>query len=150
MESVAAERLNKIGKNPCMVSRRQSLNDYDYAEDEDGALQIIAHNNHLDVQRNPLTGLPRPKSESCFQKCEYQLGAPTSLHRSETFHEPATSRYQTTFFWNVKCNFLSGTFETYFVTLKVLIASTYVHILKFEEFTQVFYTLKCNKLRDEI
>ncbi|KAG1682358.1 Potassium/sodium hyperpolarization-activated cyclic nucleotide-gated channel 2 [Nymphon striatum] len=98
MESVAAERLNKIGKNPCMVSRRQSLNDYDYAEDEDGALQIIASHNHLDVQRNPMTGLPRPKSESCFQKCEYQLGAPTSLHRSETFHEQHSSRYQTTFF----------------------------------------------------
>jgi hypothetical protein len=71
MESIAAERLNKIGKNPSLVSQREDLQSDLKAVSELLTMSIL-ENDHdsesscpdaLDVRK----GLPRPKSESCFR-----------------------------------------------------------------------------------
>jgi hyperpolarization activated cyclic nucleotide-gated potassium channel 2 len=73
MESIAAERLNKIGKNPSMVSQREDLQTDLRAVNE---LLILSSarsgsdDSDLNNSNEMLTikkALPRPKSESCFR-----------------------------------------------------------------------------------
>ncbi|CAM1303664.1 HCN3 (predicted) [Pycnogonum litorale] len=102
LESVAAERLNKIGKNPILISRRESLSDYNYNNVDETMMHTEAIRSHLDTSKIHGTGLPRPKSESCFLHTttddEFQQQQP-SIHRSETFHEQSPNcGYETTFF----------------------------------------------------
>lgn len=96
MESIAAERLNKIGKNPDIVCQREDLrvdlstvtallrsaqaaNNDDEEEDEDadgdakGGGRAQGGNRRkyshlLGVHRSGGTTIPRPKSESCFHR----------------------------------------------------------------------------------
>ncbi|KAL3182158.1 hypothetical protein MRX96_035178 [Rhipicephalus microplus] len=96
MESIAAERLNKIGKNPDIVCQREDLrvdlstvtallrsaqaaNNDDDEEDEDadgdakGGGRAQGGNRRkyshlLGVHRSGGTTIPRPKSESCFHR----------------------------------------------------------------------------------
>ncbi|CAL1262796.1 unnamed protein product [Larinioides sclopetarius] len=100
MESIAAERLNKIGKNPSLVSNREDLQtdlktvslllqsaQSDSDDSNKGA--PLTMGGHLSVAR----GMPRPKSESCFPRMDLGFqdsSAPGSMHRSETFYQ-ATS-----------------------------------------------------------
>ncbi|XP_055937887.1 potassium/sodium hyperpolarization-activated cyclic nucleotide-gated channel 2-like [Argiope bruennichi] len=100
MESIAAERLNKIGKNPSLVSNREDLQtdlktvslllqsaQSDSDDSNKGA--PLTMGGHLSVAR----GMPRPKSESCFPRMDLgfqDTSAPGSMHRSETFYQ-ATS-----------------------------------------------------------
>lgn len=99
MESIAAERLNKIGKNPSLVSNREDLQtdlktvslllQSAASEDSDDGGPITM-GGHLSVAR----GMPRPKSESCFPRMDLGFpvdgSAPGIMHRSETFYQ-ATS-----------------------------------------------------------
>lgn len=99
MESIAAERLNKIGKNPSLVSNREDLQtdlktvslllQSAQSEDSDEGGPITM-GGHLSVAR----GMPRPKSESCFPRMDLGFpvdsSAPGIMHRSETFYQ-ATS-----------------------------------------------------------
>lgn len=72
MESIAAERLNKIGKNPSIVSQREDLESDLKAVSELLTMSILENDDNdnngqadlLDVKRSTL---PRPKSESCFR-----------------------------------------------------------------------------------
>ncbi|GFY69951.1 hypothetical protein TNIN_488121 [Trichonephila inaurata madagascariensis] len=112
MESIAAERLNKIGKNPSLVSNREDLQhdlkavnailstqpvDYDSSEDEYESRPFrnkklkkhsVAMGVSLGMPKTLFNALPRPKSESCFNNME-QTGRPESsyLQRSETFYQ---------------------------------------------------------------
>lgn len=71
MESIAAERLNKIGKNPSLVSQREDLQNDLKAVSELLTMSILendhdsesSHDHDWEVRK----GLPRPKSESCFR-----------------------------------------------------------------------------------
>lgn len=98
MESIAAERLNKIGKNPSLVSNREDLQTdlktvsllLQSAQSEDSDEGPLTMGGHLSVAR----GMPRPKSESCFPRMDLGFpvdsSAPGIMHRSETFYQ-ATS-----------------------------------------------------------
>ena len=71
MESIAAERLNKIGKNPSIVSQREDLQTDLKAVSELLTMSVLENDDSeasgpfdsLDVKKT----LPRPKSESCFR-----------------------------------------------------------------------------------
>lgn len=83
MESIAAERLNKIGKNPQLVSQRedletdlQAVNELLQAQEEldcgDNSICDTGHGTHsdhgqLNVTTRSSGGLFRVKSESCFR-----------------------------------------------------------------------------------
>ncbi|CAL1261156.1 unnamed protein product [Larinioides sclopetarius] len=113
MESIAAERLNKIGKNPSLVSNREDLQhdlkavnailstqpaaDYDSSEEEYDSRPFrnkklkkhsVAMGVSLGMPKTLFNALPRPKSESCFNNME-PTGRPESscLQRSETFYQ---------------------------------------------------------------
>ncbi|KFM79999.1 hypothetical protein X975_23716, partial [Stegodyphus mimosarum] len=101
MESIAAERLNKIGKNPSLVSNREDLQTdlktvslllqsaQSDSDDSNKGGGLLSMGGHLSVAR----GMPRPKSESCFPRMDLGFpdnSAPGSMHRSETFYQ-ATS-----------------------------------------------------------
>ncbi|XP_054724920.1 potassium/sodium hyperpolarization-activated cyclic nucleotide-gated channel 2-like [Uloborus diversus] len=117
MESIAAERLNKIGKNPSLISNREDLQ-HDlkavnalllssherrprYSDDSSSddsvydrlppafrGRKLKKHSIAMAVSKTLRHALPRPKSESCFNHWEQQ-GAPGSsfLQRSETFYQ---------------------------------------------------------------
>ncbi|XP_076356642.1 potassium/sodium hyperpolarization-activated cyclic nucleotide-gated channel 2-like [Tachypleus tridentatus] len=101
MESIAAERLNKIGKNPNIVSQREDFqNDLktvnaiilsaqtpgseDSAEDED---KSSARKNDRSIAAALKCTIPRPKSESCFPRFDFGRAEIRSIHRSETFYQ---------------------------------------------------------------
>lgn len=71
MESIAAERLNKIGKNPSIVSQREDLQTDLKAVSELLTMSALENDDSesggqfdsLDIKKT----LPRPKSESCFR-----------------------------------------------------------------------------------
>ena len=71
MESIAAERLNKIGKNPSLVSQREDLQSDLKAVSELITMSILENDqeggdaSYCDPFEKK--GLPRPKSESCFK-----------------------------------------------------------------------------------
>ena len=83
MESIAAERLNKIGKNPQLVSQREDLEtdlqavnellqaqeELDYGENSNCDIGHGTHSDHgqLNVTTKSSGGLFRVKSESCFR-----------------------------------------------------------------------------------
>ena len=113
MESIAAERLNKIGKNPSMVSQREDLQTDLNAVNEILILSNAyaqaqqAHDNRpREEDEESPSGhglfskkvLPRPKSESCFKMMQELVNLPalaagssiasagvqSSLHRGGT------------------------------------------------------------------
>lgn len=109
MESIAAERLNKIGKNPSLVSNREDLqhdlkavNAILLSTHEDtsdsssgsssssseayaGNRRLKKHSIAMAVHKTLKNALPRPKSESCFNTAD---GQPSGfLQRSETFYQ---------------------------------------------------------------
>lgn len=119
MESIAAERLNKIGKNPGIVCQREDLrvdlntvtallqsaqaahdNDEDDDDDVEGNRKDRRseggdrrkYSHLLGVHRGGAS-IPRPKSESCFHRM-FDLAsgaaAQTALPRSGTFYESIT------------------------------------------------------------
>lgn len=73
MESIAAERLNKIGKNPSLVSQREDLQTDLKAVNELITMSTMSAQSlseDSDSEKNMLTikkALPRPKSETCFK-----------------------------------------------------------------------------------
>ncbi|RWS13241.1 potassium/sodium hyperpolarization-activated cyclic nucleotide-gated channel 4-like protein [Dinothrombium tinctorium] len=71
MESIAAERLNKIGKNPLLVSQREDLETDRKTVNELLTLSAQSQSDdNITNDKDMLTvkkGLPRPKSESCFR-----------------------------------------------------------------------------------
>ncbi len=97
MESIAAERLNKIGKNPSIVSQREDLQTDLKAVSE---LLTLSAQSPSDDSESEISlfkfkhPLPRPKSESCFPRfnangTEINILRPDSsvLQRSETFFQ---------------------------------------------------------------
>ncbi|GAB6019970.1 hypothetical protein CHUAL_001497 [Chamberlinius hualienensis] len=106
MESVAAERLNKIGKNPSIVSNREDL--------QTDCKTVNAIVNALSVQSGQTTSseesvghdllidnrkpnLPRPKSECNFgSRTTDFLARPDfpAFHKSDTFHRSAETSFQ--------------------------------------------------------
>ncbi|KAI1301799.1 Potassium/sodium hyperpolarization-activated cyclic nucleotide-gated channel 2 [Halotydeus destructor] len=98
MESIAAERLNKIGKNPSIVSKREDLQTDLRAVNELVTLstvlsaQMSANDSDSDESGDMMTikkALPRPKSEACFR-----LGLLTDY--SGSLKPDASSSTQTT------------------------------------------------------
>ncbi|CAG2100345.1 unnamed protein product [Medioppia subpectinata] len=100
MESIAAERLNKIGKNPSIVCQREdlqrdlqavseflTLSAQSPSEDSESEISLFRSSKLAEM------GLKRPKSESCFSRFNTTNGAevlnlrPDSLQRSETFFQ---------------------------------------------------------------
>ncbi|XP_076317269.1 potassium/sodium hyperpolarization-activated cyclic nucleotide-gated channel 2-like isoform X2 [Tachypleus tridentatus] len=91
MESIAAERLNKIGKNPNIVSQREDLQtdlntvnaillSYQFASSE-----VSGGKNEHTIAAALKSTIPRPKSESCFPHIDFGRFEPSFLPRSETF-----------------------------------------------------------------
>ncbi|XP_067130647.1 potassium/sodium hyperpolarization-activated cyclic nucleotide-gated channel 2 isoform X1 [Centruroides vittatus] len=100
MESIAAERLNKIGKNPSIVSNREDLQHdlktfnalLQSAQSPESSEDSSNDKNTLTIAKGLKHTIPRPKSESCFPRMD--LGRPEqapSLHRSETFYQSSSS-----------------------------------------------------------
>ncbi|XP_015910462.2 potassium/sodium hyperpolarization-activated cyclic nucleotide-gated channel 2-like isoform X2 [Parasteatoda tepidariorum] len=111
MESIAAERLNKIGKNPSMVSNREDLqhdlkavnalllstherDTTDSSDDSDDLppafrnKKLKKHSIAMAVSKTLKNALPRPKSESCFNNMDQVFRPePSYLQRSETFYQ---------------------------------------------------------------
>ncbi|XP_059490523.1 potassium/sodium hyperpolarization-activated cyclic nucleotide-gated channel 3 isoform X7 [Neocloeon triangulifer] len=107
MESVAAERLNKIGKNPAMVAQH---NDEDSQTAESTTISAVVNalaeqadhvsSSEESMHPGPLLGktlhrlnLPRPKSESNFSSQELHVGSrggPPAFHKSDTFHRESS------------------------------------------------------------
>lgn len=110
MESIAAERLNKIGKNPSLVSNREDLqhdlkavnaillSTHDDSSDAGGGTsssdsseafagnrRLKKHSIAMAVHKTLKNALPRPKSESCFNSADGQTSG--FLQRSETFYQ---------------------------------------------------------------
>ena len=97
MESIAAERLNKIGKNPGIVSQREDFQSDLRAVTE--LLTLSAQSPSEDSESEisffkQRKSLPRPKSESCFPRfsttgTEINSLRPDSsaIQRSETFFQ---------------------------------------------------------------
>ncbi|XP_054160495.1 potassium/sodium hyperpolarization-activated cyclic nucleotide-gated channel 2-like [Oppia nitens] len=100
MESIAAERLNKIGKNPSIVcperdlqcdlravSELLTLSAQSPSEDSESEISIFRSRQLQEI------GLKRPKSESCFSRFTNNgtelnvLRVDPSLQRSETFFQ---------------------------------------------------------------
>ena len=92
MESIAAERLNKIGKNPSLVSQREDLQSDLKAVSELLTMSILDNDSEgcgpdsLEVRK----GLPRPKSESCF-RLSLMTDFTSSLRAPTTPADPGTS-----------------------------------------------------------
>lgn len=72
MESIAAERLNKIGKNPSIVCPREDFQSELKAVSELLTAQSPSDDSESDIslfnksKNKSSAQLPRPKSESCF------------------------------------------------------------------------------------
>ncbi|XP_075216000.1 hyperpolarization activated cyclic nucleotide gated potassium channel Ih isoform X1 [Lycorma delicatula] len=110
MESVAAERLNKIGKNPNLVSHHEEEEEEEMGSESKtinavvNALSEQADHANTSVESvgnrsliselgrslHILTAsLPRPKSESNFN--DLQMNTRPAFHKSDTFHKEANS-----------------------------------------------------------
>ncbi|KAK0158630.1 hypothetical protein PV328_009607 [Microctonus aethiopoides] len=97
MESVAAERLNKIGKNPNLVAHREedlgseskTINAVVNALAEQAAHASASEESvHSLELRTLATGLlPRPKSENNFASQELTREGRRIFHKSDTFHK---------------------------------------------------------------
>lgn len=109
MESVAAERLNKIGKNPSMVSNREDFHTdcktmnaivnalsvqsgQTTSSDESMSHDHLRDPHHASRKAN----LPRPKSENNFaSRTDSNLAKPElpAFHKSDTFHRSAETSF---------------------------------------------------------
>ncbi|XP_063993726.1 potassium/sodium hyperpolarization-activated cyclic nucleotide-gated channel 3 isoform X3 [Diachasmimorpha longicaudata] len=101
MESVAAERLNKIGKNPNLVGNREedlgseskTINAvvnalaeqaaHASASEESSPFQVHS----MELRALPPCTLPRPKSENNFASQELTREGRRIFHKSDTFHK---------------------------------------------------------------
>ncbi|XP_076625339.1 hyperpolarization activated cyclic nucleotide gated potassium channel Ih isoform X7 [Colletes latitarsis] len=97
MESVAAERLNKIGKNPNLVAHREedlgseskTINAVVNALAEQAAHASASEESvhSLELRALPACLLPRPKSENNFASQELSREGRKIFHKSDTFHK---------------------------------------------------------------
>ncbi|XP_057328509.1 potassium/sodium hyperpolarization-activated cyclic nucleotide-gated channel 3 isoform X6 [Microplitis mediator] len=97
MESVAAERLNKIGKNPNLVAHREedlgseskTINAVVNALAEQAAHASASEESvhSLEMRTLPTGLLPRPKSENNFASQDLQREDRRIFHKSDTFHK---------------------------------------------------------------
>ncbi|XP_074603485.1 hyperpolarization activated cyclic nucleotide gated potassium channel Ih isoform X2 [Brevipalpus obovatus] len=95
MESIAAERLNKIGKNPSLVSQREDLQTDLRAVNQlltMSTLSAQSLSDETESEKDMLTikrALPRPKSETCFKILPFgdhrSSRNDLNMQRSETF-----------------------------------------------------------------
>ncbi|XP_063993733.1 potassium/sodium hyperpolarization-activated cyclic nucleotide-gated channel 2 isoform X9 [Diachasmimorpha longicaudata] len=97
MESVAAERLNKIGKNPNLVGNREedlgseskTINAVVNALAEQAAHASASEESvhSMELRALPPCTLPRPKSENNFASQELTREGRRIFHKSDTFHK---------------------------------------------------------------
>nr|XP_012231136.1 PREDICTED: potassium/sodium hyperpolarization-activated cyclic nucleotide-gated channel 3 isoform X2 [Linepithema humile] len=97
MESVAAERLNKIGKNPNLVAHREedlgseskTINAVVNALAEQAAHASASEESvhSMELRTLPACLLPRPKSENNFASEELTREGRRIFHKSDTFHK---------------------------------------------------------------
>ncbi|XP_050449002.1 potassium/sodium hyperpolarization-activated cyclic nucleotide-gated channel 3 isoform X5 [Cataglyphis hispanica] len=97
MESVAAERLNKIGKNPNLVTQREedlgseskTINAVVNALAEQAAHASASEESvhSMELRTLPACLLPRPKSENNFASQELTREGRRIFHKSDTFHK---------------------------------------------------------------
>ncbi|XP_061933766.1 potassium/sodium hyperpolarization-activated cyclic nucleotide-gated channel 3 isoform X3 [Apis cerana] len=96
MESVAAERLNKIGKNPNLVAHREedlgseskTINAVVNALAEQAAHASASEESVHSMELRTLPCLlPRPKSENNFASQELSREGRRIFHKSDTFHK---------------------------------------------------------------
>ncbi|XP_044009142.1 potassium/sodium hyperpolarization-activated cyclic nucleotide-gated channel 2 isoform X6 [Aphidius gifuensis] len=97
MESVAAERLNKIGKNPNLVghndedlgSESKTINAVVNALAEQAAHASASEESVHSMEMRTLPGglLPRPKSEINFASQQLSREGRRTFHKSDTFHK---------------------------------------------------------------
>ncbi|XP_066589471.1 potassium/sodium hyperpolarization-activated cyclic nucleotide-gated channel 3 isoform X2 [Prorops nasuta] len=97
MESVAAERLNKIGKNPNLVAHREedlgseskTINAVVNALAEQAAHASASEEtvHSMELRTLPICLLPRPKSENNFASQELTKEGRRMFHKSDTFHK---------------------------------------------------------------
>ncbi|KAL0111234.1 hypothetical protein PUN28_012846 [Cardiocondyla obscurior] len=97
MESVAAERLNKIGKNPNLVAHREedlgseskTINAVVNALAEQAAHASASEESvhSMELRSLPACLLPRPKSENNFASQELTREGRRIFHKSDTFHK---------------------------------------------------------------
>ncbi|XP_076544557.1 hyperpolarization activated cyclic nucleotide gated potassium channel Ih isoform X2 [Osmia lignaria lignaria] len=97
MESVAAERLNKIGKNPNLVAHREedlgseskTINAVvnALAEQAAHASASVESVHSMELRSLPACLLPRPKSENNFASQELSREGRRIFHKSDTFHK---------------------------------------------------------------
>ncbi|XP_031786780.1 potassium/sodium hyperpolarization-activated cyclic nucleotide-gated channel 3 isoform X11 [Nasonia vitripennis] len=97
MESVAAERLNKIGKNPNLVAHREedlgseskTINAVVNALAEQAAHASASEESvhSMELRSLPTCLLPRPKSENNFASQELTREGRRVFHKSDTFHK---------------------------------------------------------------
>ncbi|XP_053986265.1 potassium/sodium hyperpolarization-activated cyclic nucleotide-gated channel 3 isoform X2 [Hylaeus anthracinus] len=97
MESVAAERLNKIGKNPNLVAHREedlgseskTINAVVNALAEQAAHASASEESvhSMELRTLPACLLPRPKSENNFASQELSREGRKIFHKSDTFHK---------------------------------------------------------------
>ncbi|XP_018377401.1 PREDICTED: potassium/sodium hyperpolarization-activated cyclic nucleotide-gated channel 2 isoform X4 [Trachymyrmex cornetzi] len=97
MESVAAERLNKIGKNPNLVAHREedlgseskTINAVVNALAEQAAHASASEESvhSMELRTLPACLLPRPKSENNFASQELTREGRRMFHKSDTFHK---------------------------------------------------------------
>ncbi|XP_051175058.1 potassium/sodium hyperpolarization-activated cyclic nucleotide-gated channel 2 isoform X5 [Leptopilina boulardi] len=97
MESVAAERLNKIGKNPNLVGHREedlgseskTINAVVNALAEQAAHASASEESVHSLELRSLPGslLPRPKSENNFASQDLTREGRKIFHKSDTFHK---------------------------------------------------------------
>ncbi|XP_020300089.1 potassium/sodium hyperpolarization-activated cyclic nucleotide-gated channel 2 isoform X4 [Pseudomyrmex gracilis] len=97
MESVAAERLNKIGKNPNLVAHREedlgseskTINAVVNALAEQAAHASASEESvhSMELRTLPTCQLPRPKSENNFASQELTREGRRIFHKSDTFHK---------------------------------------------------------------
>lgn len=100
MESIAAERLNKIGKNPSLVSQREDLQTDLKAVNELITLSTMSAQSldeDSDSDKNLMLtikkALPRPKSETCFKLGPVYNNNTTDPSNNNT-NTPATTSTQ--------------------------------------------------------
>ncbi|XP_046753007.1 potassium/sodium hyperpolarization-activated cyclic nucleotide-gated channel 2 isoform X7 [Diprion similis] len=110
MESVAAERLNKIGKNPNLVAHREEdlgsesktinavvnalAEQAAHASASEESVRFFKNRNHfralvhsMELRALPSCLLPRPKSENNFASQELTREGRRIFHKSDTFHK---------------------------------------------------------------
>ncbi|XP_017790601.1 PREDICTED: potassium/sodium hyperpolarization-activated cyclic nucleotide-gated channel 2 [Habropoda laboriosa] len=97
MESVAAERLNKIGKNPNLVAHREedlgseskTINAVVNALAEQAAHASASEESvhSMELRTLPTCPLPRPKSENSFACQELSREGRRVFHKSDTFRK---------------------------------------------------------------